>query len=276
MTIIMRGGEKTGIDHIRKNTNRQDAIHIQNYRNVWIGTLADGCGSGKYSETGARRSVQFFSQAFLSRIKEFVDLPDLDWNNEDNLEWIIQTIQMTYDQYLDFLEEQISVQFKSIDADIGDPLDFAENHLLNTLLSIVIVTDKHNKHYAWIFSIGDGYILINDNVEKVEDHTGTKIGNKTIYPALALSPFRNQVDKSVRFSARNDYVVFSLKNEWERIAISSDGIRCLTSDQMRSICFAEGDDDQWAIQINIQFAADDGWLENDDDIAIISLEKVNE
>lgn len=275
MAIIMRGGIRTGMDHRRKDTNRQDAYHIQGYGNITVGTVSDGCGSGDHSETGSLRAVQYFTQSVLSRIKNDYQVVREEWVEPDNSEWIVKVLEQCYDQYLDFLQEQIDVQFKWIDPEISDPLKFADNHLLHTLLSLICITDNRGKHHAWSILMGDGYIIQDDEVEMVENITETKKGNATIYPALALSPYK-KMDGLIRFAARNDYWIGSFGTSWDRLAISSDGLRVLTSDQILAISFATEDNDKWAIQQNIDFAVSDGELENDDDVSIVSVEKVNE
>src|SRR3990170_542316 len=74
--LRVRGGSVLGHSHKLYEKNRQDAYEIRDLKvtgkQIVIGVLSDGCGSGKASEVGANLLVRFianFIEGELARVK---------------------------------------------------------------------------------------------------------------------------------------------------------------------------------------------------------------
>lgn len=72
-----------GADHRYERRNCEDAVHLIRWRDIVIGVVADGCGSGKHTEVGAKLGVIITANQIIEELLHAApaDLSQLDWTN---------------------------------------------------------------------------------------------------------------------------------------------------------------------------------------------------
>ena len=70
-----------GAVHEKLNYNNQDAVLVHRDKDLIIGLLANGCGSGKYTEVGARLITNYIKNYLLSHdeLTKFCVLTESDY-----------------------------------------------------------------------------------------------------------------------------------------------------------------------------------------------------
>lgn len=128
------GGSVTGRDHLLAGRNNQDAYHWIDHDDLLVAVVADGCGSGKFSEVGARLGVRLVTEALRASVK-----------NADP-----QTC-------LDQASFSVLMSLNQVARTMGRPLSqIIEDYFLFTIVGIVVAPWG-----VWIFSLGDGVIVVN-------------------------------------------------------------------------------------------------------------------
>ena len=81
MSLQVRQGIVTGRNHLIDTKNCQDALcHLSlemDGKSYLIGAIADGCGEGDYSESGAQFAVQFVASALRDLVLHRTVLEDI-------------------------------------------------------------------------------------------------------------------------------------------------------------------------------------------------------
>ena len=137
-TFEIASGSVLGRDHRIAGRNCQDAQQsFIDDRNNIIAVVADGCGSGTYSEVGARLGVNIAVNA-LAECTALGPSVDLDLAH-----------------YM-ILRKLSSLVYTMVDGTHNTQGAVINNHFLFTLVGAVITQDR-----ATFFSIGDGTIIVN-------------------------------------------------------------------------------------------------------------------
>jgi len=132
-------GTILGRDHRIIGKNNQDAFNILKSNNMTICLVCDGCGSGKYSEVGAKIGARIIAESILrdSEIYKRKSLNAFPLNEK--------------------IRENVLAQIRVIALSMGG--SFSEtitDYFLFTVVGAILTPLE-----AIIFSIGDGVIIIN-------------------------------------------------------------------------------------------------------------------
>ena len=135
-------GSIVGTDHRKPFVwkNNQDAHVVRDKGEVFIAVVADGCGSGLYSEFGARMGANLASGA-LSRI---------NWGDESGLKSALSSARSEMVDFMSGLLERSAVESRS---------QFIINNLLFTLVALIVTPEK-----TFVIGIGDGVYAVNNEV----------------------------------------------------------------------------------------------------------------
>lgn len=251
---IAKKGRRTGLEHRRNDTNSQDAVSIMT-GNAWVvGVVCDGSGggsgdmkggSGERSETGALRASEYLTLRLLSVLEQ------------ESFSYY-SIFEGAYLDYIIHLQLQVDAAFYGIPEHWQQRRIFVENHLFHTVVGVAVNT---HTHLALLFSKGDGYFIIDDAVEVLSEDNDAQGG--VVYPAMALSTHH----------ALKAKVPFRLRTipYWNRLAVCSDGLRYVPPGKIQDLLFS-GDDDPYSLETALQFAVEDGWLKNEDDLGIVTVE----
>ena len=146
-------GSITGTDHKKPLLwkNNQDAFRVVEKDDVLIAVVADGCGSGKYSEMGARMGINLVTGFLLREFAygfpyRFVGDPQA---LATRLEKVRVGVSAQLAHFLRFIEPESRSQF-------------VNDHLLFTLLTLIITGTT-----TFIAGIGDGVYAVNGEVKQV-------------------------------------------------------------------------------------------------------------
>lgn len=125
-----------GAVHEKLNYNNQDAVLVHRDKDLIIGLLSNGCGSGKYTEVGARLITNYIKNYLLSH-----DLTQKHWQTafKENI--------------LSFLKNLIINQKEE------EMIEFIKNYLLVGFQGFVMTSKT-----TTLFSCGDAVNLINDKL----------------------------------------------------------------------------------------------------------------
>jgi serine/threonine protein phosphatase PrpC len=144
------GGSVLGKNHLQVGKNNQDAYDWLVEEDLIIALVADGCGSKKSSEVGAKIGVKLITEALKKNILD-VQICLLD-NNDLKLELIFKKIQ-----------QDVLAQIRILANNMGGNFyDTVLEYFLFTIVGVIIIKEK-----TVIFSFGDGMIFLNGNKLKI-------------------------------------------------------------------------------------------------------------
>lgn len=141
-----------GSSHYKLYYNNQDAYDLYQDRNIIVGIVADGCGSGINSEVGARLGVNFV----VNFCREKFTHKPFD-------------VEVLKNGLVEYLKNIVKNQ-KAV-----EEIEFIENYLFFTLFGFII-----QKDHTHIFHSGDGMYVLNDKEVIIEQN------NKPHYVAKSL------------------------------------------------------------------------------------------
>ena len=152
MNFISTNASIIGRSHYNLFYNNQDAVGFYKDKDITIGVVADGCGSGVNSEIGAKLAVDFSINYFRkNKGKQF------DKNKFKSC-------------IINFLKNIIKNQQSF------DELDFIENYLYFTLFAFIInPIDTH------IIYSGDGVYILNNKINIIEQNNRPNYIAKNIF-----------------------------------------------------------------------------------------------
>lgn len=145
-------GSVIGREHRIITKNNQDAFCLANTVDVLCGVVCDGCSSGKHSEIGANIGARIIIEAIMREIEHsirrgFVPSPI----NEKVRQNIIS---------------QLRVLVNSMGVSISE---IVNEYFLFTLIGFLILPWE-----TYIFSIGDGLFIVNNDVVEISFYCGKK------------------------------------------------------------------------------------------------------
>ncbi len=203
MDIRIAGGSIAGTDHIKTGqpgfTNNHDSFSWEKNDDVLVSVIADGCGSSKHCEVGAKIASKILSKLIFDQINRLLqsgDNPQLKsnfWNR----------IKMSFISKLSVLAESM-----------GDSIsEIVNQYFLFTIIGIVIVRGK-----AYIFSCGDGVYIIDGEIKE----SGP-------FPANAPPYIMYNITGSALFDENPSLLDISIKEilepkQYDNILLGSDGV----------------------------------------------------
>ncbi|MCD4762018.1 protein phosphatase 2C domain-containing protein [bacterium] len=206
----MAGGTIVGRRHKKIGKNNQDAFFISAGQDSIIGLVSDGCGSGKYSEFGARLLVKLTVKAISRYLALFRSL--------------IKN-QLSEIGFWDLLRETIQSEMINASRCLGGDLkQTISDYLLATIVGFIVVPEK-----TIIFSIGDGEAYLNEYLIKF----GSFPGNAPPYLAYSLLKKEEQPfdERFLHFSIDQEMPTNKVKN----LLIATDGIEDLRKAEEKMI-----------------------------------------
>lgn len=184
----LAGGSMIGRDHRNVPKNNQDSWGIWRTDELSVAIVADGCGSGRHSEVGAKLGVQILG-SYLQR--ECADVTAIKWRRA----------QQALVSQLDVLARTMGSDYRKV----------VEDYFLFTLVGLIIDTQN-----AVFFALGDGMIVINGQPMEL----GPFPGNMPPYVGYNLVADRVSIaeeDLKIR------PVVSMRTDELESFVIATDG-----------------------------------------------------
>jgi hypothetical protein len=205
------GGGIPGFEHTQRSNvligrNNQDAWRLYCSEDLTIALVADGCGSKQYSEVGAQLTLQALTASIERNWLRLARAGD--------------PFERTFEATLDSSRREVLALLSSVAYSLlpihgneGQRASYSElvsDHLLLTTLGVLITNDA-----ACFFSIGDGVIVVNDEVVSL----GPFEGNEPPYMAYSLLKTRWK-DDQLRFVIHHCCPVSELTS----FLIGTDGV----------------------------------------------------
>ena len=161
MRVEIAGGTVTGREHVAIGRNNQDAFCWSATPDATVAVVADGCGSGRYSEVGAQLGARLLAEALRARASRFDDeaAPDV----------------------LERVRQDVLAQLRVLGNAMGGSLSqVVSDYLLFTTLAFVVAP-----RLTTVFGIGDGVVCVNGRTT-----TLTAENNEPAYLGYGLAPSR--------------------------------------------------------------------------------------
>lgn len=138
-------GSIIGRDHKETGKNNQDGFYIFTSPEVIIGIVCDGCGSGQYSEVGAKIGVRITAEMIMR---------DIEQSNRRK-----QTLSPVNEKVRQNIITQLRILINSMGANVSE---IVNEYFLFTILGFLILPDR-----TYIFSCGDGIFIINNEIKSL-------------------------------------------------------------------------------------------------------------
>ena len=183
------GGSVIGRDHRKSGKPCQDAFAWVRARESIAAVVADGCGSGRYSEVGAKLGARLCTGALSRRLCAGASVADpMLWQRT---------------------REDVLAHLRIIAQGMGGELsEVVSDYLLFTLVGVAITPA-----FTAVFTIGDGTVAINGDVDQV----GPFANNQPPYLAYDLLD-RVRCDTSISVRALRP------THEIDSILLATDGV----------------------------------------------------
>ncbi|HEY9701311.1 MAG TPA: protein phosphatase 2C domain-containing protein [Allocoleopsis sp.] len=189
-------GTIIGKYHTRLGKNNQDAYYTFQSNSLTIAIVADGCGSGKNTEVGAKLAVKLLGEILVKRLENY---PNADFWSEVQQD-LLELIQV-------------------LAVNMGDNLSqIVIDYFLFTLIGVIITEE-----ITTIFSLGDGIIILNDKITQL----GPFPHNAPPYFAYNLIPHYQKYDFKINHQLPTDQV--------QSILIGTDGVEDLILSHTKNI-----------------------------------------
>jgi protein phosphatase 2C-like protein len=137
------GGSVTGREHVAAGRNNQDAFCWSAAAEATVAVVADGCGSGRYSEVGAQVGARLLTAALREQAVRF---------ETEKAEDVLERIRLDVLAQLRVLANAMGGSLSQV---VGD-------YFLFTTLGFVI-----GPQTATVFGIGDGVVCVNGRIRKL-------------------------------------------------------------------------------------------------------------
>ena len=190
-------GSICGREHERTGSNCQDAFRVLSGEDWLVAIVADGCGSGRHSEVGAKLGTEIVSNLLAQLIAE---------RRTDSFVELLESVRIR-------ALEEISIIAKLFPGTLEEKVtDF----FLFTLLGCVI-TDTRTA----VFSLGDGIIAVNENIHILD--------YQNMPPYLLYGAFPLLVENACSTAAHFKLHADIETNDVQSIMLASDGFGAVYS-----------------------------------------------
>jgi hypothetical protein len=193
-----------GHSHKKLYKNNQDAYVVYQDEDIIVGVVCDGCGSSLYSEVGSRLCSRFIADYVKAHFKDSAFDPD------ELLHALLGFIK------------SVSAQMPGKE----DFKDFIYNYFLFTVIGFVI-----KKEQTHIFTAGDGFVMINDDRNSIEqDNRPDYIACNILEESdISFDVTEIPTDSLVRLMIGSDGILEALSSAGRKL---HDGGRILSADEM--------------------------------------------
>lgn len=229
----VRAGQVIGRDHMLRQANAQDSYTVMERDGHVIGVVCDGCGGGEHSEVGATLAAQYIAGQVAEMIGSGVTLDNIPG------ELYGRTVR-----FLDYL---------TVGMQPANRTAFIQHYLLFTVVGVIA-----NEHEAVIFSAGDGLVVVDDTVTKIDQ------SNTPAYIAYRLL----DEEQIGGFDMPDGFDVCRLA-AWARLAVASDGFEVELLPEVWGITHSRG------LQRKLNMWSNMG-RRFQDDATIITVERVDD
>ena len=147
-------GTIVGTDHMKTFKNNQDAYAYKSGENYIVACVADGCGSSKYSEFGAKFGANFFVNAVANIIQSLSQNDINTLSQKENLRF----------PYFDDVRLDMLSNMRTLANSMGSDL----NQIINDFFLFTMVATVITPWGTDIVSIGDGYTAVNGEEFDIE------------------------------------------------------------------------------------------------------------
>ncbi|MCU0512661.1 MAG: protein phosphatase 2C domain-containing protein [Anaerolineae bacterium] len=186
--LRVRSAQVIGLDHLLRRMNCQDSQAVMQQGAYVAAVVCDGCGEGQRSETGAALAAAFITGQALALLQGGCPPAAIPARLHERL--------------LAYLEQLVRL------TQPASPLHFIQQHLLFTIVGVVIAGDE-----GVIFHAGDGLLALDDRVQRIDRH------NRPDYIAYHLLRDHLAAD----FTLPDGFTVQPLPPNWQRLALATDG-----------------------------------------------------
>lgn len=271
MTYKVRGANIIGITHRSRLTNGQDAYGCAEDARYIAGLVCDGMGSGEHSEVFAHLTANYLPRRVLSL---------MNLKGAEDMEHMSRLFWHNYTNYLDVMLQN---QFPFVGADYNQiheqKLEYIHEYMMHTL--VLLVVDKLTNR-AWTFSMGDGFEVVDDEITDIGSYFEHATGGDVVYGAMSLPVYgaRGVIAEVLNQGFRYRY----LGDEWQRIAVLSDGFRFIqhVADEMlwwgdqEDEPLSEDEPDKMisALQAEWTFSARQMQIRPEDDLSGVTVERL--
>lgn len=206
MAFELAGGSTTGRDHrIGVPSNCQDAYEIRQGPTGTTALVADGCGSGKHSEVGAKVGVQLATTILQRYLRQGIS-PNLQMLEHLRYEMVIL----------------LRIFANLVNQD--NPKQLVNDYFLFTLGGVILT-----KETALFFALGDGVVVINGETTILEPQEG----NFPPYLSYALTGTSLNTGSSAKLGFR---VIAELPvTDLQHFLIGTDGVNAILNNPDRQI-----------------------------------------
>jgi hypothetical protein len=184
----LASGSVVGREHAAAGRNNQDACCSWQGQQATVAVVADGCGSGRFSEVGARAGARLLVEALRQRV------PRID---AGPVALVLEEVRLAVLAALRPLAEAFG----------GSLPDAVSEHFLFTLLGAVVT-----ERTAVVFALGDGVIAVNGAVDVL-----VSPGNAPPYLGYALL---DRAAQARRFEIRH----LGSASSVDSLLIGTDGV----------------------------------------------------
>ena len=199
MKFEIEEGIVTGRHHIVYGINCQDSAASKSFvykdQTYLAGIVADGCGEGTRSETGAHLATSFLLRRIENLIRESVSPREIP----TSLFWDL----------LRFLGSIVD-GYKLYNLPHTEVVTFIKDHLLFTVLGFIVGPTE-----TVVFATGDGVVVLNDIVD-IRDQE-----NMPTYPAYHLVDAKYLSQKRTKLPRDFDTQVIAT-SKLKRLAVGTD------------------------------------------------------
>ena len=197
--FTVRSGIVSGRGHLLFGINCQDSLRHASFEvngeEFHVGFVCDGCGEGERSEVGANLASGFLTHRTEILIKSGMKIENISKKLFFDLIFFLQSIMNNYD-----------IGGNSQDVKVS----FIKNNLLFTVFGYVIGHEE-----TTIFSMGDGIILINDDLD-IKDQQ-----NRPLYPAYHIVDKRYLAKGYTKLPGSFETILIKT-SDLDRLAIGTD------------------------------------------------------
>lgn len=209
-----------GATHARLRRSNQDAWSFASTPSGVAAVVADGCGSGQFSEVGARIGAGVLSQALVAEIAR---TPSSDHRT----------------RFANAVEALVGTLRSLISALGGSPREMVRQHFLFTLVGVLA-----DAHEVAVFAVGDGVVVIDGRVVRL----GPFPDNAP--PYLAYRLFDDAPIPEVTWP------VISAADEIQTLLLGTDGLSAFSDEALSALATdARLFDNQDALRRRLALAA---------------------
>lgn len=159
--------------------NNQDAAAFRNTPDLLVAVVCDGCGSGKYSEVGARLGANLFVDGVITHYNRASD-----HDRDLILSHPVRVLEPVRHSILSYLR-QLTLGFASYER----ALVVINEYFLFSCVGFIITPVE-----CLVFAIGDGIYAIGGSGEEICKEIGPFPGNEPPYVAFGLHEFMPRLE----------------------------------------------------------------------------------